>query len=156
MGALILITWLVGTVLGISFVYNKVQKFIYRNALESPTRFLFEDGNYYWFTVREYTDSLNKIRVYSKNPLERNKLGLLYGDVYTIGEAFSDYECVDINYNQSEVESKIKKILRRRINKIESMKKKSRLKEFKGYVGDLTPEQIKSIEREDKINQVIK
>jgi hypothetical protein len=108
--------------------------------VEKATKFLFEDGNEYWFTIEEYSDSY-KIMVYKENPLSFGKY-LIFNEYYSrIGYNFTK------SYDEDNIEFLIKSILNPYVKKINS---KSNLKNFKGYVGDIPKSKL----REYKIKKL--
>jgi len=107
---------------------------------EKPTKFLYEDGNHYWFTI-DNSSGRNKISVYGKNPLSLRWNLLLRGDSCRIDYKF----LLDNHYDEKTIEEPIKEILKKHI----SLKVGS-LKNFKGYVGDIP----KSMLRDSKLKDL--
>jgi hypothetical protein len=110
-----------------------------KNLKESPVKFLYEDGNYYWFLIKEQITGSYKIYVYNKNPYSIGWNLLIRGIDREIG---SDSM---LEYNEKLIERPIHNI----INNYKR-KNKSNLEKFKGYIGDVP----KILIREDKFKKL--
>lgn len=110
-----------------------------KNLKESPVKFLYEDGNYYWFSIKEQITGSYKIYVYDKNPYSIGWSLLIKGIDKEIG---SDSM---IEYNEELIERPIRNIISNH-----KRKNKSNLENFKGYIGDVP----KILIREDKFKKL--
>jgi len=135
----IILMILLGLWVAFSIMYNSANlyDFLNKKVLERPTKFLYEDGNYYWFVIEKSSD-MNKISVYNKNPLSLRWFLLINGDSCRINYRFVK------SYNEETIESPIKSILDTYIKS-----KSIGLKNFKGYVGDIPKSMIRDSKLKD-------